>query len=51
MCEIVSAHGGKITAQSEVSEGMIFSLSLPVAQVDATIIISRRRKLTTDKKM
>lgn len=41
--EIVQAHGGKITAHSKVNEGTIFNLSLPVAQVDATTIISRRK--------
>lgn len=41
--EIVQAHGGKITAHSKVNEGTIFTLSLPVAQVDATTIISRRK--------
>jgi len=41
--EIVQAHGGKITAYSKVNEGTIFNLFLPVAQVDATTIISRRK--------
>ena len=41
--EIVQAHGGKITAYSKVNEGSIFNLTLPVAQVDATTIISRRK--------
>jgi len=41
--EIVQAHGGKITAYSKVNEGSIFNLALPVAQVDATTIISRRK--------
>ncbi|MBT3712455.1 MAG: HAMP domain-containing histidine kinase [Anaerolineae bacterium] len=42
--EIVLAHGGKIDAQSEVSKGTVFLISLPLAQVDATTIISRRTK-------
>jgi len=41
--EIVLAHGGKIIAQSKVNEGTIFHISLPIAQVDATTIISRRK--------
>lgn len=41
--EIVQAHGGKITVRSEVNEGTTFLLSLPIAQADATTIISRRK--------
>ena len=40
--EIVLAHGGKITARSNVNEGTSFFITLPLVQTDATTIISRR---------
>ena len=34
--EVIAAHGGQITVQSTVGAGTTFTLTLPVADVDAT---------------
>ncbi|OQY33046.1 MAG: hypothetical protein B6I38_03930 [Anaerolineaceae bacterium 4572_5.1] len=41
--EIVGAHSGKITVRSQPGHGTAFVLRLPLAQSDATTIISRRK--------
>lgn len=40
--EIVAAHGGKISVRSQLGQGTVFSVCLPLAQVDAITISTRK---------
>ena len=42
--EIVQAHGGTIEAASQVGQGTVFRVRLPLSRPDATTLISRRRR-------
>lgn len=40
--EIIGAHGGKISVRSQIGQGTTFIVRLPLAQPDATTIITRK---------
>ncbi len=42
--QIVQAHGGAISATSQVGQGSVFMVKLPVARSDDTTLITKRKK-------
>jgi len=43
VCEIVHAHGGKISAKSALGQGSEFVVSLPVVNPDASTLVQRKK--------